>query len=94
MADLLQLLDQLLTVSHHGGPEDIAAAATRFAPLVDAQEMVVYLVDYGPRHPRPLPGPDTLSRDPIAVDGTLPGRPKIAARTPCRGVVIRSGSSR
>ncbi|MBW6439754.1 serine/threonine-protein phosphatase [Actinoplanes hulinensis] len=74
MADLLQLLDHLLTVSHHARPEDIAAAATRFAPLVDAREVVVYLVDYDQRQLRPLPGPDTPSRAPIAVDGTLPGR--------------------
>ncbi|MBB4752442.1 PP2C family protein-serine/threonine phosphatase [Actinoplanes lobatus] len=74
MADLLRLLSRLLTASHHARPEDVAAAITRFAPLVNAREVVVYLVDYDQRQLRPLPGPEAPARAPIAVDGTLPGR--------------------
>ncbi|MET8152482.1 PP2C family protein-serine/threonine phosphatase [Actinoplanes sp. NPDC049668] len=74
MADLLRLLRQLLAASHRARPEDIPALAMQVAPLADARELVVYLVDFDQRQLRPLPGQDAPARTPIAVDGTLPGR--------------------
>jgi serine phosphatase RsbU (regulator of sigma subunit) len=46
----------------------------RCAQLLDAREMVVYLVDYEQRTLVPLAGDGAPQRDAVVVDGTLPGR--------------------
>ncbi|WP_229070213.1 PP2C family protein-serine/threonine phosphatase [Actinoplanes sp. DH11] len=74
MADLLRLLSRLLAVAHQARPEDVPALVMQLAPLIDAREMVVYLVDYDQRQLLPLRGHGAPARDPIAIDGTLPGR--------------------
>jgi serine phosphatase RsbU (regulator of sigma subunit) len=46
----------------------------RCAELLDAREMVIYLIDYDQRNLVPLTGDGAPQRDVVAVDGTLPGR--------------------
>jgi hypothetical protein len=70
----LESLRQLLQLAHHARPEDLPEMAMRAAPLVDATVMVIYLVDYQRRVLLPLLGGSAPEREPINVDGTLPGR--------------------
>ncbi len=74
MADPLRAFRDLVAGTHQARPEDVPALAMRCAELLDAGEMVIYLVDYEQRNLMPLAGDGTPHRDPIAVDGTLPGR--------------------
>ncbi len=70
----LESLRQLLQQAHHARPEDLPEMAMRAAPLVDATVMVIYLVDHQQRVLLPLLGGSAPEREPINVDGTLPGR--------------------
>jgi len=74
MADPLRAFRDLVAGSHRARPEDVPALAMRCAALLDAHEMVIYLVDYEQRTLMPLDGVDAPRRDVIVVDGTLPGR--------------------
>ena len=74
MADLLRAFRDLVAGSHQARPEDVPALAMRCAELLDAQEMVIYLVDYEQRHLVPLSGDGAPRRRAVEVDGTLPGR--------------------
>ncbi|WP_204015467.1 PP2C family protein-serine/threonine phosphatase, partial [Virgisporangium aurantiacum] len=74
MADPLRAFRDLVAGSHQARPEDVPALAMRCAELLDAREMVIYLVDYEQRNLMPLTGDGTPHRTAIAVDGTLPGR--------------------
>jgi phosphoserine phosphatase RsbU/P len=74
MADALRAFRDLVAGSHHARPEDVPVLAMRCAELLDAQEMVIYLVDYAQRTLVPLAGNGAPQRDVIDVDGTLPGR--------------------
>jgi phosphoserine phosphatase RsbU/P len=74
MADPLRAFRDLVAGSHQARPEDVPALAMRCAELLDAQEMVIYLVDYEQRNLIPLPGDGAPQRDRVKVDGTLPGR--------------------
>ena len=73
MANLLQAVRDLVAGSHQARPEDLPALAMRCAALLDAQHMIIYLIDYEQRRLVPLTG-TAGSRNPIAVDGTLAGR--------------------
>jgi len=73
MVDLLRALRDLVAASHQARPEDLPALAMRCAALLDAQRMIIYLIDYEQRRLVPLTG-TAGSRSPIAVDGTLAGR--------------------
>jgi serine phosphatase RsbU (regulator of sigma subunit) len=64
----------LVDGSHHARAEDLPALAMQTAELLDAQEMVIYLVDYGQLNLVPLAGRGAPPRDILPVDGTLPGR--------------------
>ena len=74
MRDAIDGLRQLLTGVPRSGPEDLATAAADVAPLLDAEEMVIYLVDYGQAYLVPLAGPGAPARDPVPVEGTMAGR--------------------
>lgn len=74
MADPLRAFRDLVAGSHRARPEDVPALAMRCAELLDAREMVIYLVDYEQRNLMPLTGDGSPHRDALAVDGTLPGR--------------------
>jgi sigma-B regulation protein RsbU (phosphoserine phosphatase) len=74
MADPLAVLRALVAGSHLARPEDLPALAMRCAELLDAREMVIYLVDYEQRGLVRLAGPGASGRDVIAVEGTLAGR--------------------
>jgi hypothetical protein len=64
----------LLDPASAGGPHRLATTAMTVAPLLDAAEVVIYLVDYGQTALVPLTGPGVPHRDEQAVDGTLAGR--------------------
>ena len=70
----LESLRQLLQQSHHARPEDLPEMVMRAAPLVDANAMVIYLVDHQQRRLLPLLGGTAPPREAFAVDGTLGGR--------------------
>jgi phosphoserine phosphatase RsbU/P len=74
MADPLRAFRELIAGSHRSRPEDLPALAMRCAELLDAQEMVIYLTDYEQRNLVPLYGTGAPQREPLAIDGTLPGR--------------------
>jgi serine phosphatase RsbU (regulator of sigma subunit) len=74
MPEPLRAFRELVAGSHMSRPEDVPALAMRCAELLDAREMVIYLVDYEQRHLIPLPGDGAPQRQAIAIDGTLPGR--------------------
>jgi phosphoserine phosphatase RsbU/P len=74
MADPLRAFRELVAGAHQARPEDMPALAMRCAEQLDAQEMVIYLVDYEQRNLMPLPGDGAPPRGVIEVDGTLPGR--------------------
>ncbi|MGX6607113.1 PP2C family protein-serine/threonine phosphatase [Micromonosporaceae bacterium Da 78-11] len=74
MADLLTAVRQLLRQSHHARPEDLPEMAMRVAGSVGATAVVMYLVDHQQRLLTALPGGSAPLREPVTVDGTLPGR--------------------
>jgi phosphoserine phosphatase RsbU/P len=74
MVDSLRAFRDLVAGSHRTRPEDLPALAMRCAELLDAQEMVIYVVDYEQRHLIPLHGAGAPQREVLAIDGTLPGR--------------------
>jgi sigma-B regulation protein RsbU (phosphoserine phosphatase) len=73
VADPVQALRRLLAGSHHARPEDIPGLAMQAARLLDAREIVIYLVDYSQVSLVPMVG-GADGRDVLAIDGTLPGR--------------------
>jgi hypothetical protein len=73
VADPLRAFRDLVAGSHQARPEDLPVLATRCAGLLDAEEMVIYLVDYEQRRLVPLAG-TAACRDPLPVDTTLAGR--------------------
>jgi Stage II sporulation protein E (SpoIIE) len=79
----LESLRQLLRHGHHARPEDLPEMAMRSAQLLDAEAMVIYVVDHQQRILLPLLGGSAPDRTPIAVDGTLAGR-AFSMVTPCR----------
>ncbi|BBH71824.1 hypothetical protein ACTI_85090 [Actinoplanes sp. OR16] len=70
----IEALGRLLRQSHHARPDDLPQMAMRAAPLVGATSMIIYLVDHQQRELLPLLAGDAPARDPIMIDGTLPGR--------------------
>jgi hypothetical protein len=70
----------LLEPPRYGGPHQLASMAMDVAPLLDAAEVVIYLVDYGQISLMPLSGPGSPHREAVAVDGTLAGRAFTAMR--------------
>ncbi|MFC7529155.1 PP2C family protein-serine/threonine phosphatase [Actinoplanes sp. GCM10030250] len=80
----LGALRQLLRQSHHARPEDLPHMAMRAAGLVGATAMIIYVVDHRQRELLPLIAGSAPQREPVAVDGTLPGRAYSMA-SPCAG---------
>ncbi|MEV4516674.1 PP2C family protein-serine/threonine phosphatase [Dactylosporangium sp. NPDC049525] len=74
MADPYRALRRLLAAGHHARPEDLPTLAMRIAADLAAEAVVLYLIDYGQHHLIPMFGAGTPARDPVAVDGTMPGR--------------------
>jgi hypothetical protein len=70
----IEALGQLLRQSHHARPDDLAQMAMRAAPLAQATEMIIYLVDHRQRELIPLLAGDAPARDAFMIDGTLAGR--------------------
>jgi hypothetical protein len=68
----LRLLGRLLDASHDLAPEEVVAAAAAAARALDAEDLVIYLVDYGQTLLIPLP--DGSDRTPLEIDTTLAGR--------------------
>jgi serine phosphatase RsbU (regulator of sigma subunit) len=68
----LHLLGHLLDVSHDLAPDELVAAVARAGGAVDAEDVAIYLVDYGQTLLVPLP--DGTDRTPLEVDATLAGR--------------------
>jgi hypothetical protein len=78
----LESLQQLLRQSHHARPEDLPEMAMLAAPLLDADAMIIYLVDHQQRELVPLLGGSAPHRESFNVDGTLAGR-AFTMVTPC-----------
>jgi serine phosphatase RsbU (regulator of sigma subunit) len=70
----LSAFQGLLTGSHQARPEDLPALGVRAAELLDAQAIIIYLVDYGQLNLSPLAGGGTRAADILRIDGTLAGR--------------------
>ncbi|WP_327001810.1 serine/threonine-protein phosphatase [Dactylosporangium sp. NBC_01737] len=74
MAEPYRAMQRLLATGHHARPEDLPTLAMRIAPDLDASAVVLYLVDYDQLNLMPMAGTGTPARDPVPVDGTMPGR--------------------
>src|SRR3954447_20892001 len=74
MTDATRVLGALLGGVHLARPEDLPALAMQAARLLGAEEMTMYLVDYGQASLVPLTCAGAGRRDILAVDGTLAGR--------------------
>ncbi|MDR7275759.1 PP2C family protein-serine/threonine phosphatase [Catenuloplanes atrovinosus] len=70
----LESVRQLLRQAHRARPEDLPGMVMRAAPQLDATALIIYLVDLQQRQLTPLNADGTPGREPLAVDGTLPGR--------------------
>jgi phosphoserine phosphatase RsbU/P len=78
VADPLSAFRGLLTGSHQARPDDLPVLGRQAAELLDAREIVIYLVDYGQANLVPLGAPD---RNPVGIDGTLAGRAYMLSET-------------
>src|SRR2546421_1409478 len=74
MADPLSAFRSILNGAHRARPEALPALTMRAARLLDADEIVIYLVDYGQQNLVPLGGAGAPPREPMRIDGTLAGR--------------------
>jgi len=74
VVDPMRAFRALVAGAHVARPEDLPALAMQAAELLDAEEMTMYLVDYGQNNLVPLAGGGAWPRDILAVDGTLAGR--------------------
>jgi hypothetical protein len=70
----LEALRQLLRQSHQARPLDLPDMIMQAAPMVDADEMIIYVVDHRQRVLVPLLGGSAPPRETLSVDGTLAGR--------------------
>ncbi len=73
MSDPMEAVRRLLNLGHRARPEDLPAALMEVAPLLDATEMAVLLVDYEQVALWPLRGTHPRTGGPLTVDGTVPG---------------------
>lgn len=74
IGDGFEAVRLLLNPQRAGGPHELATLVMNVAPLLDADEIVIYLVDYGQTTLIPMSGPGVPHREELAVDGTLAGR--------------------
>jgi serine phosphatase RsbU (regulator of sigma subunit) len=74
MTDPLEAVRRLLEIGYRARAEDLPAALMDVAPLVGAERLCFYLVDYGQTTLRPLRVIGTAQRDAVPVDGTLAGQ--------------------
>lgn len=70
----MQAVHDLVDALHHARPEDLPAVASRVAQALGAEEIQLYLVDYGQLELVPLAREDGLEGEPVRIDGTLAGR--------------------
>ena len=70
----LESLRQLLRQSHQGRPEDLPDMIMQAAPMLDADTLVIYVVDHHQRVLVPLLGGSAPQRETLTIDGTLAGR--------------------
>ena len=68
----LALLGHLLDASHDLAPDELVAAVARAGQALDAEDVVIYLVDYEQTVLVPLP--DGADRTLLEIDATLAGR--------------------
>ena len=68
----LALLGHLLDASHDLAPDELVAAVARAGQALDAEDVVIYLVDYEQTVLVPLP--DGTDRTLLEIDATLAGR--------------------
>jgi sigma-B regulation protein RsbU (phosphoserine phosphatase) len=85
MSDPMEAVRRLLDISHRARPEDLPTALTEIAPLLAADDVVFYLVDYEQVALRPLADPRNGSRISLPVDGTPAGEAF------CSGRPVRTG---
>ncbi|MGY1615561.1 PP2C family protein-serine/threonine phosphatase [Geodermatophilus sp. SYSU D00691] len=64
----------LLHACHLLPPDDFAATVAAHAAELGAQEMVLYLADYGQATLLPLPGAGVPERQELSIEGTLAGQ--------------------
>jgi phosphoserine phosphatase RsbU/P len=70
----MRAVHRLVDAVHHARPEDLSGIAMLVASDLGALEMVMYLVDYEQTTLVPHPGAQAPLREPLPIDGTLPGR--------------------
>jgi serine phosphatase RsbU (regulator of sigma subunit) len=70
----LESLRQLLRQSHQARPEDLPDMIMQAAPLLDADTLVIFVVDHHQRVLVPLLGGSAPQRETLTIDGTLAGR--------------------
>ncbi|MFI6819395.1 PP2C family protein-serine/threonine phosphatase [Micromonospora sp. NPDC050187] len=72
--DLAEAMRQMLRASHRTRPEDLPELVMRVAPLLDANAVLLHLVDHQQRWLVPLTGTLPPARQPVPISGTVAGR--------------------
>jgi phosphoserine phosphatase RsbU/P len=70
----MQAVRRLVAGAHHAGPEDLPTIVMQLAPVLDAVDLIIYLVDYEQTMLMPHTGPGVPRRDSLPIDATLAGR--------------------
>ena len=74
MANVKHALVELLAASRRSAPDELPGLAQLAARLLDADNMIIHLVDYNQVNLVPLTAPGCPSVGFTAVEGTLAGR--------------------
>ena len=86
MVNVKQALVELLAASRRSAPDELPGLAQQAARLLDADNMIIHLVDYNQVNLVPLTAPGCPSVGFTAVEGTLAGRAFTLNRDPGDGV--------
>ncbi len=70
----LVMFERLLRRMHLSGAAELGAIVAEEARAIGAEAVVLYVVDYEQRTLVPVPSPDAVGREPLAIQGTLAGR--------------------
>lgn len=64
----------LIAAWHLASPDEVPRLITEQAGQLGARAATIYLIDYDQAQLKPVPGPGEEPRQPLGVEGTLPGR--------------------
>ncbi len=72
--EVARMFNGLLADTHLSKADDVARVLAENAAAIGVESLVVYLVDYEQTDLVPVPGPHTIDRSVLRIEGTLGGR--------------------